>query len=90
KRAQYWLGSREDVETYGEDDDDETMVYEDPDEDEVDIDSDEAAWDGVREELEDGNYGYEDDDEDEFVSTSWTARRQPRALSEGVMEGIEL
>lgn len=90
KRASYWLGNRvleDDVESYGEDDDDE-MIIEEPGDDEVETNTD---LDDIRSGLTNGYYSYDGaEDYDDVDGSLYRSRLPPRGMSEEVAEAMEM
>lgn len=89
KRASYWLGPSENIDTssYGDDDDDEFI--EEPNDDEVEVPY--MDLDDIRSNLADGLYSYDDDDEDDsWADQRWARQRGMRAVSEEVGESMEI
>ena len=89
KRASYWLGAGEEIDTasYGDDDDDEFI--EEPNDDEVEVPY--MDLDDIRSNLAEGVGFYDEDDvDDTWADQRWKRRRGMRAVSEEVGESMEI
>lgn len=93
KRASYWLGGQDGIDTdsYGDDDDDE-MIIEEPNDDEVEVPY--MDLDDIRRDLVDGYLSYDMDYEDAEYSAQtnevWKPDRVVRGVSEEIGDVIEL